>query len=524
MKKLYSFIISLLIIIAGNSQTFEWVKTAQIDYEFNPGMIQYTTNSDSEGNIYFFGMQEHLLFYNQAMGTLFLKKYNPAGELIWEKTITGEGLATGIYCDENGGIFLYGEFHSDINFWNDLTLYFEGINTNSFLVKIKGNGEVDWGLNLEELPMESGVVSDVTSDNSGMLYVGYSTWINSHILKIDADGAYTSSVIQDDVSLISGVDVDGEGNIYATGGCAGSNSSFGGVIYPAPFTYSMYIVKYNSDGEPQWVKFIEDITCSTLRLKCDQTGGIYVAGAIFAESMLDTIVINGATWVYDFFLTRLNTDGEFQWALECPEVLTGDATVGQLQFLNTDAEGNALLAGFTRGMIDWGNGNISNVGGFYYNVMMWNVSSQGVINWIKTAGSQNYDNSHSICAGQDGDVYLAGITGGNSTFDTINIITEDFVYPFLAKLDLPSLTQVTVNEEQLSVTVFPNPATDIIFIDAKSGESFMIFNSNGEKLKEGRFNTNSYQINVSDLSSGIYFLIIQNEVTTQSRNAKFIVR
>lgn len=524
MKKLYFLLISLLITSALKSQTFEWLKTVQIDYEFNPGMIQYTTCTDNEGNIYFFGLQERLIFYYQAMGIQFLKKFNPDGELIWEKIVSGEGLATGVYCDNAGGVYLYGELHSDLSFWEELTIYYQGITTNSFLVKVNYSGEIEWGLNLEDLPVESGTISDVSSDQQGMLYVAYFTWLNSYILKINANGEYVSSIIQEDVSLISGVDVDNVGNIYAAGGCAGFNSSFGGVSYPAPFIYSTYIVKYNSDDEPEWIKFIEDITCTHIKVQCDNSGGAYMAGQIFAETTLDTIIVHGATWVYDFFLTRLNTEGEFQWAIECPEVLTGDATLGQLQFLRTDADGNALLAGFTRGTIDWGNGIVSVSSGFSRNIIVWNVSPSGSINWLKTAGGEGDDDSHSICSGPDGDVYLAGIAGGTSVFDTITYVTDDFVYPFLTKIDIPELTNIIDEPDQNLTIVYPNPATDHIFIRAEQAESYVIFNNRGEKMKEGLFAGNVHKVDIKELDSGIYIILLNADKEGTIRASKFIVR
>jgi hypothetical protein len=524
MKNFYFLLLIIVVTTTGKTQTFEWLKTAEINYEFNPGMIQYTTCTDSEGNIYFFGLKEFLITYNQAMGHQFLNKYNPEGELIWEKTITGEALASGIYSDNAGGVYLYGQMLNDISFGEELTLYHEGIGTNSFLIKMNYDGEIDWGINLEDLPVESGTIADITTDNEEMLFVAYFTWINSHIFKINSDGDYLGAIIQENVSLVSGVDVDADGNIYAAGGCAGMNSTFGGVSHPAPFSYSTYIVKYNSIGEPEWVKFIEDVTCTYIKVQCDNSGGIYAAGQLFAESALDTIVVHGAEWVYDFFLTRLNADGEFQWALECPQVLTGDATVGQLQFLSSDADGNALLAGFTRGMIDWGNGIITNIGDFYYNVMIWNVNPYGMINWVKTAGGEGYDDSHSICTGPDGDIYLAGITGGTTVFDTITHVSDDFVYPFLAKLDMPSITNINYPEVRPSTILYPNPASEKIYIMADGADTYYIFNNLGAKMKEGRFTDPLQQVDVDDLDSGIYFILLKEDLTSTTRTSKFMVK
>jgi hypothetical protein len=524
MKKLYILIVILALAFNGNSQTFEWLKIVQIDYEYNPDMIQYSTCTDDEGNIYFFGLQELDLFYNQAMGSQFLKKYNPIGELEWERIITGEGLASGIYCDKAGGVYLYGQMHSNLDFWGETILNIEGTGTNGFLVKINYGGAVDWGMNLEDLPMESGTVSDMTSDDSNLLYVAYSTWVTSNIVIINSDGDYITSIVQDDVSIVSGVDVDDNGNIYAAGGCAGFYSTFGGVSYPAPFSYSSYIVKYNSGHEPEWVKFIEDVTCTFLKVKCDVNGGIYAASQLFAGTMLDTIVVQGATWVYDFYLTRLSSQGEFLWAVECPQVLTGDATVGKLQYLDTDTEGNALLAGFTRGTIDWGNGIVSNTEDFYYNIIIWNVNPQGEISWIKTAAGEGYDDSHSITTDQDGNIYLAGIAGGTSVFDTITFVTDDFVYPFLAKLNTQSITPVNETQPQNELLIYPNPATDVVFLRQESADSYMIFRSDGQKVKEGTMNQGLQTVNIVDLSSGIYFISFNPAASSSARSARLMVR
>jgi hypothetical protein len=328
MKRFYMTVtLSLLTTIFSVAQTFEWLRTVPIDYEYNPDMIRYSAVSDQQGNVYFFGLEEFETFYNEALGSQFIKKFNAGGEILWQRTISGEAAAGGIYTSIAGDIFLYGEMHSDLDFWGQLTLYITGITTNGFLVKMDAAGDIVWGLNLEDLPFESGVISDIVSVEPDLLYFAYSTWLSSNIVVMNTDGEYITSIVQENVALVSGLDTDEEGNIYAAGGCAGWNASFGGVSYPAPFPYTSYVVKYNSDYEPEWVKFIEDVTCSVLKVKYDHNGGLYLSSQLFAGTLLDTIQLQGASWVYDFYLTRLNPVGEFLWALECPQVLTGDATI-----------------------------------------------------------------------------------------------------------------------------------------------------------------------------------------------------
>lgn len=507
MKRIYLLVdIMVLTVSISFGQTFEWLRTAEINYEYNPDMIQYSTDSDSDGNVYFFGLEHFELFYNEAMGSQFVKKYNAGGDLLWSKSVSGEALAGGIYDDNAGGIYLYGELHSDLDFWGQLTLYVNGIGTNGFLVRIDSDGNVNWGLNLEDLPLESGFISDMVAGGEDLLYITYSTWLNSNIVVLNTDGNYINAIVQGNVAMVSGLDVDDDGNIYAAGSCAGWNATFGGVSYPAPFSYSSYVVKYNPGYEPVWVKFIEDVTCSVLKVKYDHNDGIYLSSQLFAGTLLDTIQLQGATWVFDFYLTRLNTDGEFQWALECPQVLTGDATVGDLQYLDTDPEGNALLAGFTRGTIDWGNGIVSTTADFYYNIIIWNVNPQGSINWIKTATGEGFDDAHSISSDAQGNVYLAGIAGGTAVFDTITFVTEDFVYPFLTKLNTQAMTGITDENNPTVTGIFPNPADDRISVRSVAPGEIMIFSMQGILLKRPKIQEGLQTIDISDLQAGSYLL------------------
>ncbi len=77
MKKIFT--LSLILVLFGTfsfSQSFSWVRTENVEYEYNPGMITYTTCANPQGGSYFYGIQEHVAFYNESMGDLFLKKFN----------------------------------------------------------------------------------------------------------------------------------------------------------------------------------------------------------------------------------------------------------------------------------------------------------------------------------------------------------------------------------------------------------------------------------------------------------------
>ena len=488
------------------SQSFSWLDTVVVDYEYNPGMIQYNTCANPQGGCYFYGIQEHISFYNESMGVLFLKKYSQDGTENWSRLIGGESEIKGMICADNGDVFISGQILADADFWGEDSLVKTGIGTDGFLARVNTNGDLNWCINLTGLSVGEGTVSELALHNN-LLYVAYSNWMNTYVLIFTEDGEYVNSIIQEDVSIISGLDFDQEGNLFTTGGCAGWQASFGGVSYPAPFSYTTYLVKYNSSFEPEWVKYIEDITCTFPQVKVDEDGWAYFAGQLWDETLFDTIVANGPEWAYDFFLARISPDGQFQWVRECPEVLTGDASIGNRHFLDMDMDGNVLMAGFTRGLVDWGNGVVSDVTDNYQDLIIWNFAPDGQVNWIKTAGGEGYELSHSVSAGSDGSAYLAGVVSGVVEFDTITFETTGLVDPFVAKLNLDILSGVTPILSGNEMIVYPNPATDRIYLDGiKAATIFKLFNINGQLVYTGTISASENYISLQGFPGGNYLL------------------
>lgn len=76
-----------------------------------------------------------------------------------------------------------------------------------------------------------------------------------------------------------------------------------------------------------------------------------------------------------------------------------------------------------------------------------------------------------------------------------------------------------------TVSVFPNPASDVLNVELSNGEQseikFTIYNSVGQNVMEVAGNGNMTKINISNLEAGIYILeIVQDGVSSRSRFAK----
>ena len=299
-----------------------------------------------------------------------------------------------------------------------------------------------------------------------------------------------------------------------------STQSFNGLDTIAPFPYTEYVVKYNSSGTAEWVNFIEDITVQDFKVETDDAGNAYLSGNIFDSTNFGNLTANGPQWVYDFFVTKINPDGNFIWLNEIPPGNpSGDATIGNSNFLFCSEEGNTYITGTFRGTINLGNGVILNPI-VSNDLFVISYSPDGEVQWAKEAGSGNYDNGSSITGDNNGNLYLSGVVGENSVFDTISVtgVSQNL---FLTKLKtddvvfidiLPDNSQ-TANGFALMQN-YPNPfnpVTNIKYILPVSGNvTLSIFNTIGQEaliLVNEFKEAGSYRVsfNAADFNSGVYF-------------------
>lgn len=85
------------------------------------------------------------------------------------------------------------------------------------------------------------------------------------------------------------------------------------------------------------------------------------------------------------------------------------------------------------------------------------------------------------------------------------------------------LVQLTITEqlnsnefENANFKLYPNPTKDILFLSSeKNITKYVIYNSNGQMIKEENFQISAEEINVADFSSGTYYIKIFSEEKTE---------
>ncbi|MBD1895739.1 PA14 domain-containing protein [Coleofasciculus sp. FACHB-129] len=199
----------------------------------------------------------------------------------------------------------------------------------------------------------------------------------------------------------SDIAVDNSGNIYMTGGTAGSldsASSTGGGT-------DAFITKYATAGDSSqptlaWVRQLGTSTRDWSRgVTVDSTGNVYIAGITFGslDGNINGSGIN-ADWS-DPFLTKYDADGNKLWTRQLGS--SGfDYNVG----VTGDGIGNIYTLGYDDGPGTQSGDSV---------VTKWDSSGNKL--WSRIVGTQDFDWASGIATDSAGNVYIAGQTGYSQT-------------------------------------------------------------------------------------------------------------
>ncbi len=143
---------------------------------------------------------------------------------------------------------------------------------------------------------------------------------------------------------------DNSGNVYVAG-LFSPSQDFGSTTLTGDNTPSVYVIKYNTNGDIVWAigESKNDFTGSTTitDLKMDKDGNLYLTGWFYQGNTLLSLggkTISGYKDNGDGFIFKIDPDnGQSQWALS----ISG-TSVESINGVTTDNSGNVYLTGFLR--------------------------------------------------------------------------------------------------------------------------------------------------------------------------------
>ena len=118
-----------------------------------------------------------------------------------------------------------------------------------------------------------------------------------------------------------------------------------------------------------------------------------------------------------------------------------------------------------------------------------------------------YDDDSPWPEGADGEGYYLQLID----LDFDNSLPENWI-PISSSQDLLSFSTA----DGLLISIYPNSTRDFLYLNSTNGDeikSIEILNLNGQRVMTKRFSINQKSLNISELSSGMYF--IQVEITNQ---------
>jgi len=341
---------------------------------------------DESGNIYLGGnfssptldFGEGIIITRTGGSDAFFVKYNNTGIPIWAKKGGGSSNeeVEDISVDLNGNLYGVGYFESASCTFGTITLTNQGY-YDGFLAKYDGSG------NLVSANGYGGSMWDdckgIISDNSGNIYLtgyyrsditfGDTTLINSNgdahlfVVKYDSSGVFLwvkNSVgtweIGNEIAL------DPSSGVYITGFFQGITMSSGSLLLSnngPSGTSDFFILKYDQDGNPQWLTGGGNSDYEEGRaIDIDENGDVFV-GVYFNSTTITfnstTIANNGAG---DILLIKYLNNSNFSWVLHAG----GDAD-DQIHSLSAGNLDDVNICGsFSSSSIAFGTDILTNAG------------------------------------------------------------------------------------------------------------------------------------------------------------------
>ncbi len=453
MKKLYLLTVCLLQICnLSHAQDYYFAKgmgAAEYDVAnaiaVDPQGNMYTTGS-FRGEVDFDPGTNTYLLKSLGENDIFIQKSDPAGNLIWAKSIGGTSYDSGlsIALDDNN-VYVTGFFGETADFNpGDGSYPLSSAGRNDiFILKLDQEGSFAWAHSFGSGNYDQG--NAVTIDPEGAVY--FTGGFEGTVDFDPGDGEYAlTSGILNDIFILklndagnfiwaksmgadyydNGADIktDGDGNIFVCG-------SFQDVVAFEPgaqnFTLTslgesdIFVTKFDKNGNLLFA-LRQGSTGSDIAsaLVLDHTGLIYVTGYFSGEVEFvhpwGSTVLNSAG-EYDVFVEKFNTDGDLIWVNGM-----GSFTWDEGKAIAADAQQNIYVTGHFSYTADFDPGEglyeATSTGGS--DIFVQKLDPDGKFIWVKTLGAAADEVGYGLSVDQAGSIYLVGNFSETVDFDPTN--------------------------------------------------------------------------------------------------------
>lgn len=494
-------------------------------------------------------------------GDIFIAKYDATGNALWALKAGGllEDGALSIANDNDGNAYVSGFFRSPSISFGSITLSNLGSAATSdlFILKCDGSGNAIWAH--ETGGSNDEFSNDIATDQNGHVYItgeylsasisfGSITLNNVStgkpdlfLTKFDAAGnvIWAKMAGGQNYDYGMGIAADTADNVFITG-YFNFNATFDNlVLYSNANSEDVFIAKYDSSGSVLWVTNGSGSAADySYKIALDAEGNAFITGGFSSDVVnFDTVSVinsyyNSSFNLYDVFVTKYGISG-------CNTVFYQDADgdgygnpnvsevacITPLGFVSDSNDCNDNYNGIHPGVTEVCNSVDDNCNG---------QIDEGVqLEFFADSDGDNYGNPEVFIFGCEVPSGYAGdSTDCNDQDANINPgaydIPDNGIDEDCDGVDADMTSVPAINSEAGELSVFPNPADDMFFIEVKlsvpknQGAEASIINTLGEIMRTVKFQVidglaKKEFLTDDKLSPGIYMLRVTMEDKIYSR-------
>ena len=398
-------------------------ENGEITADFPEGLykaleVEANEKYDLTDQIYYFGIGAS----REAPTTMGVAQAIGIGESDYDKI-------TSVAATSDGGYIAGGYFGSSIQV-GDYTLTNSG-SCDGMIIKYSAEGEVEWARCVGGNSSDYIQCIAATSDG-GYIAGGYfeSSSIKVGDYTLTRYGSYDGMIIKynregevewvrrvggDDDDSINSVAATSDGGIIAGGKFSSRSISVGDYTLTKNGYDDGMIIKYNEEGEVEWARSIGGNYGDYVYSVAETSDGGCIAGGLFISS---SIQVGDYTLMNngngDGMIIKYNAEGEVEWTRSI-----GGSNTDEINSVAETSDGGYIVGGkFKSSIIQVGDYILTNSGSTSYtDGMIIKYSAEGEVEWARSIEGSNTDEINLVASTSDGGI----IAGGTFKSDKIQV-------------------------------------------------------------------------------------------------------
>jgi hypothetical protein len=239
-----------------------------------------------------------------------------------------------------------------------------------------------------------------------------------------------------------GLSVDQHDNIYITGGYISYIEFDSSHSFINPNVLGAFIAKFDSAGNYIWgQQSLINTNSIGVDVDVDSNGNVYATGTFYHDSLtfgaLNPVIAN--SYGEDIYIVKFDSAGDAQWLRQLHGGGTGNGSNHQVYSIDVDDSGEVCITGYFggtyNGTLHFGNLTLSASSAGNFEVFNAVCSTAGIPKWIKKTSSMTGSDFPEQSIGSNNHIYNTGYFTQTSQFGLLPVLTAGYMDAFIVSYD-----------------------------------------------------------------------------------------